>query len=734
MQKKYTTVNAQVRGRILLIAAIAIAVSICSLQLFVASARSRNEKLTVTPNFLGRSLSLADTIEFTLDRPLSPDEGTLAVIIAETDVTNLFSVSGRSLTYKPNSPLLPAGENKVTVYLVSPGNSWTAVADFQIRLEGAADVDAGQTSNIDPPSASPLENADRIKYEFTPTVAINMKGQNQTLTVPVETAPERDPYGDVDGQASLQLKVSKRGWTLNNKFDFVGVGFQKNALRFGELQDEAPKIDLSSYLIELSKDRFSLKLGHVSFGSNRHLINSFSSRGLTLTVPVGKKNELSFIAANGTSIVGYDNFLGLSRREHSVVGLTFAREFFEKEPGLLRLEVTGMRGSLLPLTDFNQQAVNDAESNIGLGFRVIGSALKHRLRYEAGFSSSRFHNPSDPEVEQGNTLTPAVTNTRNARYAEVTFDFLDGLKVWNDRTLKVSGIFRHEEIDPLFRSTAASSQADRRQNQFEVSAILGDLNFAYSTLGGDDNLAEIASILRSVTRRNNFVFGVALSTFFTPAKPRIWLPRFSYSHDRTHQYGSAFPTGGLFTNPSQIPDQMSTSSAIAAQWQISEKLNFGYRYSHVFQDNMQTGRELADFESSVSGFSVGTNAFQSLGLSFEVTRELQRAFEQPRLDRTFRVGTQVTWQTPFLRNSILSANVSTTVAGDAAYLNKNRNVEFDLQWAYKLVFGKEKFKKLEAQFFIRYSNRYGDTFDRINIIRGYTKSQGFNAGITFNIF
>ena len=716
----------------ILLGSILIALLLSTPLSLTAQTPSADQALTFTPNFMGREINLNERVELDLNRKLLLGEGRLAIFVNETDVTAFLDNDALSLRYTPKFlPFLP-GENKITVYLIRPGENWRMLGEFPFRVRDGLRSDAGETANAGRGGDSTSD--DQKRFEFTPNVAVNVKGQKRMLTVPMETAPERDPYGDTDGQGSVQLKISRRGWTLNNKFDFVGVGIQKNALRFGELQTDAPKVDLSSYLIELTKDRFVVRLGHVSFGSNRHLINSFSSRGVTVTVPVGKNIDLTFLAANGTSIVGYDNFLGVTRRNHNVLGVTFAREFFDKRPGALRLEVTGIRGSLLPLSNFNQREVNDAESSIGLGFRAAGNAFNERLRYEAGITGSRFHNPSDSKIEQGNTLTPARANTRGARYGEISFDFLDGFKVWNDRKLKVTGTFRHEEVEPLFRSIVAAGQADRRQNHFEISATLGDLSFAYANLGDNDNLERIASILRSITRRNNLVFGVALSSLFTSATPIKWLPRVSYSHERVHQYGSAFPNGGLFTSASQIPDQESRSRALSAQWQLGEKLNFAFRYNHAFQDNRQPGRELADFESSVNGVSIGTNPFQSLNISFEVTRESQRAFEQPRVDRNFRIGTQATWQTPFLKNSTLSANISTTVAGDAAKLKKTRNAEFDVQWAYKFAFGKEKYKKLEAQFFIRYANRYGDAFDRISVLRSFTKTQGFNTGITFNVF
>jgi len=41
---------------------------------------------------------------------------------------------------------------------------------------------------------------------------------------------------------------------------------------------------------------------------------------------------------------------------------------------------------------------------------------------------------------------------------------------------------------------------------------------------------------------------------------------------------------------------------------------------------------------------------------------------------------------------------------------------------------------METQFFIRYANRYGDTIDRLNFVNNFNKTQGFNFGLSFNIF
>ncbi len=701
------------------------------------SAAAGVDDLKLTANFTDREIGRRDRIVISLDRPLQPGGERLAVFIAETDLTSLFTQESIELIYLPDRFPLPVGSSLVRVYQNDPTGAWKLLAEFTLAVRddgGAAPRENNPEATVPDGIAATESTSEGTKYDFTPNVTLNLKGQNQTLTFPRESAPERNPFTEVDGQIGLELKINRRGWSLNNKFDFVGVGFRPNALRFGELQDSAPLIDLSSYLIELSKGRFKVNFGHVSFGSNRHLINSFSSRGISATIPVSKQNEITLAAMNGTSVVGYDNFIGVTKSKHNVLGVGFAREFFKERPNGLRVEFTVMRGSLLPLSNFNQGEVNDAETSLGFGFRVKGNDKKDRIRYEAGFTRSRFVNPTDPLLEQGQNVTPIRETWRNARFAEISVDLIRDRELWRQKKLKLVGTYRHEELEPLYRSIGVSLQADRRQNQFEISGNLGELNFAFGNLRDRDNLSDIVSILKTLNRRSNVVIGVPLGTFFTPEKPRKWLPQVSYTLDRVHQFGAFLPSEGEFRDESQVPDQKSYAHSFNAQWTFSERFSLGYRYGHAFQDNRQIGRERADFRSSVHAFTIGTKPLKVLDLDFELARERQHNLEQPRTDNTFRFSTRALWRTAFLKNSSLSSGISVTLAGDANNQSDARNAEFDIQWAYRFAFGSKKFKKLDTQFFVRYSNRYGNTIDRIFLVNGFNKTQAFNAGLTFNIF
>ncbi|NNE98616.1 MAG: hypothetical protein HKN25_06315 [Pyrinomonadaceae bacterium] len=703
-----------------------------------AQGATGDEPVTVTFGLSEAEIAADSLVELRLSRALNPGEGRIAVFIGATDYSSLFSLENLSLSYKPSVFPLPLGENQLSVYLIDNQGEWKTLGDFQLQVvEDPNSVEPGTQIPDEPIEAAenyPEDGESSDGIEFTPNLSINIKSQNQVLSFPRDSAPERNPFTDVAGQGSISFKVTNRGWSFSNQFDLAGSSFRQEALRFGELQNKAPRIDLSSYIVELSKGRFKFNLGHVSFGSNRHLINGFSSRGFTVAVPIGKQNEFTLAAANGTSVVGYGNFLGLSRKKHSLISGTFAREFIKERPGGLRFEFSLMRGSLLPLENFNQGEINDAEKSIGFGFRVAGNTQNQRLRYEAGFTRSKFTNPSDPDLEQGFELTPVTSETKNARYGEISLDIVQGLKLWKEKKLKLTGTYRHEEITPLFRSVGVFTQADRRKHQFEFTGNLGEINFGFGNLRDRDNLDDIASILKTLNRRNNVNVGIPLNSFFTGEKSIKWLPTVSYTFDLTHQFGAFLPTAGLFNSESHVPNQKSYNQSFNAQWNVAENLSVGYAHTRAFQDNRQPGRENADLASASNAITVNYRPFESLGLDIDFARERQKSFEQQRIDRTFRLGTRGTWATPFLKNSIFSGGFSVTLAGDTGNLNDTRNGEMDAQWAYSFNLGEKRFKKVAGQFFIRFANRYGDSIDRQFFFNTINKSQTFNAGLTFNFF
>ncbi len=712
--------------------------ALCSLvlALMIASAnadllaRADSQDLTVTASFADKEqIGPLDPIQLLLSRPVQPPEGKLAVFIDETDLTALFTATETDLSYSPKGFPLPAGGTRMIVYLVTPENDWKEIAQFPLRVLNA---ETAQPATGPAQDAGGSKNGGSNKALLTPALTIGLKSQVAQHHFPDANQPERSTYADFTLQGSIRTEIVRGGFGFQNQFDIVGSSYQKEALRFGQEGADAPRIDMSSHLMQFQAGKARVMAGHVAFGTNRYLINSFSSRGISLALPITSRADFSIAAVNGTSIVGWDNFFGLNRRKHQIVTGALGFEFIPERKGGLRLETSLLEGSLLPITNFNQGNLTDAERSKGIGFRVIATDPAGRLRIDGGLARSRFNNPQDPLLESGFETVPVRETTRNARYLDASYDILKGFKLTETKQANLTFTYRHEEIDPLFRSIAAFTQPDRLQNQFEAVASIADITTTVVHARSNDNLDEIPSILKTFGRRSGVIVGVPLvSLFGDPSNPSPWYPRLSYAFDRMHQFGAGLPVNSGFTSDSQVPDQISTNQSFLSEWQ-AQKWRFGYRFNRSFQDNRQLGREQADLRNLLNGFTVGLNPASSVDLNVEFSAESALNKEMLRTDRTYRLGPNVNWR--MSKQSTLSATVSGILAGDLAQTSKSRNAEVDLQWSYRFGVERGGYRKVQGQFFIRYANRYARAFDSLFGFQNLTKLQTLNTGLSFTFF
>src|SRR5215510_3412615 len=290
-----------------------------------ASSQELAQGLVVTANCTDHEVDASFAIALNLSRLLQAPEGRLAVLIGETDFTNLFIPSGNSLNYIPRILPLPAGESPVRVFLVSTSDEWRELTQLTLRVKApeSADSASGQPiSQAQPSAADPAKTGTAKKYGFTPSLTLGMKSQMTERHFPDSNRPPRSTFSDMTLQASLKSEMTN-GWFGNQmQFDVVGSSFRNEALRFSSLADKAPKLDLSSYLMQFQLSKAKFQVGHVTFGSNRHLISSFGSRGVTFSIPLGKWADFSLAAMNGSSVVGWSNFFGLDRRKHQILSAT----------------------------------------------------------------------------------------------------------------------------------------------------------------------------------------------------------------------------------------------------------------------------------------------------------------------------------------------------------------------------------------------------------------------------
>lgn len=780
MKRKAKNLNAKKRrGWIRVFVTVALIASLVFMQTIQAE-----ESLTVTASFSEMNVVLPDeTIEISLSRTLTKDER-VAVLIGTTDMTEFFKADEKRLIYDAKILPLPLGKTNVVVYHVSANGEWKELSSFVLSVVKEKPVEQPKTESKTEEQTTTTQTNSEVKTEekaatngeantenktetqtttdanapastasdatpqptpevrvfgfekmdFTPSITFGIKSQPFQSNFPADTRPtERATFTDYTVQGSVRNEVQRGLFSAQTQFDFAGSSVQGEALRFGTLGNAAPHVDLASYLLQVKIGRANMQIGHTSFGGNRHIINSFSSRGITFSIPITKWIDFSTGVLNGTSVVGFPNFLGLNKLRHQLQGATLGFEFLPKRPGAVRLEVTAMNGYIQPLSGFNEGRVNDAERSKGLGGRLIAGDASGRFKIEAGLAVSRFQNPQDTTLDPDGNAIPLPPISRTSHYIETSFQILRDVALTKEKKLNLNVSFKHELVNPLFRSLGASTSADKTQQEYSVDGSIGEVTIQAGHTRFNDNIKNIPSILKSLTRADRFSIGVPVASLFgDPAKPSPFLPRLSYSYDRTHQFGAGIPVnGGFEIDPSTIPDQFGTNQSFSADWQFT-KFNFGYKWNNSFTDNRQTGRETADQKTLVNGISVGFNPLSTLSVNVGLNFESSLNVETGQLNRTTSLTSGVTWQ-PF-KGAQFSANVSNTIVGDVLRTNRSRNTNFDAQFSYSLSKEKSKFKKFGAQAFIRYADTFSLTRDFVFDLNNLTRTHIISAGLTINIF
>ncbi len=670
------------------------------------------EPITITPDFDGqRPVDRFDEIALTVNRRLAPDEGRIAVILGDTDLSALIEWEGNVIRYAPELLPLPAGQAQVTVYHVRAGQPWEELGRFpiQVRLRGGFD-----------------------EARLDPSLTLNNKGQLAEDTFPApEPEPDRRIFQDFSGQLDAQGKFAHSGWSVSTQAQIVGVSYQNEALRFGDLQDDAPKIDLASYNVQVQHGAVGIQLGHVTQGRHRHLITGFGSRGVHAGL-AHRRFDVSVAALNGSRVVGWRNISGLNEPDHRILSGTFGVDILREGPGRLRLEGSYLAGSVLPRTGFNQEGVPDAEKNNGGGVRFVAATGDQRFRVEAGYAGSRYTNPFDPTLAQGGSLVPVQEETRYAHYVEATAGIIQNAMLAPHLSVGVDAAYRRERVDPLYRTVAAFVQADNLLNTFEVRGRVGAAAVQLSHSRSEDNLEEISSILKTKTRRHDVSFGVPLAALLAPTTSHrfVLLPTLSYSYNQTRQQGVDLPVNGGFS-PTHLPDQMNHIHNTGVAWQ-GNRWRFDYRFNSAFQDNRQADREEADFLNQAHSFSISLDPASqiSLGVDLSLDRAENRAAE--RVEYTRRLGLRSTVRPT--RQLTFSGSVAPTLTRNAEETARSNNTNIRFEGAYSFQFGSRLQWPARGQLFIRYARQTSTRHDILFDINNEFSTWSVNSGINVTLF
>jgi hypothetical protein len=639
--------------------------------------------LTVSASFDGAGWVRADSsITLTLSRSVSAADGRVAILVGMTDVTTLFERTGTTLRYHARALRLPSGENEVVAYTVLSGK-WKEIARLPIKVL----TPAGFSTAV-----------------LKPSVSLNNKGQLAEGHSGTQPTPQPATYQDFGFSGGVQSTHARGAWNLRTQSNFVGASRQQEALRFGIKQNQAPKIDLSDYLLQLERGPATLSLGHVSEGTNRYLINSFASRGVEARVGNTRAN-LSLAALNGSSVVGWSNFTGLDNSDHRVQSGTLNLELLPSRPGALHVDATLMNGSLLPQTSFTQGAVVDAERSTGEGVQLAAASPAQRLRFAAGLSRSRFANPlKDRELVGDTNVVEVLPETRGALYVEVSAGLLQHFVLPHLFATTLNAVYRRERVDPMYRSVATQTQADRLQDTYELNGNVGVFSLQASQSRNHDNLDDIASILKTLNHSSTAQIAVPMAPLLHVTHGVALFPTVNYGFNRMHQFGAGIPANSDFS-ASHVPDQQSDVHNAAVSWQIG-RWRVQYRYNQSTQDNRQTGRERADFFGVSNTVAVDVTARANLDVGVEGSTEHQTNREAAQTNRVRRAGGTLTWRATPLTTLTAFASSNATRDDPLSRDTYDTETRFELSRGFDL-WRTPAGNATRGQLFVRYGKTTG---------------------------
>ncbi|MCB1051241.1 MAG: hypothetical protein KDC71_11635 [Acidobacteria bacterium] len=530
-------------------------------------------------------------------------EGHWAFLVQQIDISDQFIQSDSLFTFQPASLGLPPGETELVCYFAQ-ADSWQEVARFPLKVltpRGFKQADVQPNLEV-----TVLHGLDR-------TGQFNQNEETQ-----------------ISGRGLITSQHSWADQELKIQVQVQGESVQAKALRFSELADDAPQIDLVDYQIHYQNGGFFTELGHLNFGNHRHLMQVFNQRGFQLGYQ-RERIQLALTNVYATPIAGYNHFFGWQDGHH-IQAASLGFELLARKGGL-RLDLLGLRGEKSETPAFDVGEVRESEKNQGYGIMIQATNPNNRIRMKGTWSQSRYENPATPFWQ--NTIEPA--QTKQAYWVQAQGDLLQGHMLANQPfSLSVETSF--EQVDPLYRSLASFTQSDRRTVQASLQTVWGLFSWQNRYQKIRDNLDDIPSILTTHTRRWDSQLSLPIRDLWLQ---KAFMPNLMVGWQQTHQFGAEIPINGDF-NQSHIPDQVLGQFQWGLQWQ-GAKWSAGYQYNGDSTDNRQLGREQADFQNAVHNFNLTLFPNPKFQLSLNATRGRSRNDELMSHDTTQNYGSQWQW-------------------------------------------------------------------------------------------
>jgi hypothetical protein len=665
----------------------------------------------VSGDFAGRWVRPTETLTLRIAQDLFARSGDLRLFAGIADMTALArSVQPGVIVIDPRAAPLPSGESELIVWLAE-GAAWRDVARLPLKVLTASGLEAGSV---------------------TPKLDLAAKSQFGQGSGGGATPPPRPTFLDLTGRAAASFDARRGDFSAEGNLNFSGSSYRNEALRFGQLGAEAPKVDLNDYAVNAHARSSRLAVGHLSTGNNPLLLSSFASRGVGFGQKIGPNLDLSLSALNGTGIVGYDNFFGLDEADHRVYAASAGYEFIAARPGGLRIELTYLDASVQSRSNFNVGEIPDAERSEGIGLRLSGSTAGGRVRADLVLARSNYVNPFDPQLAQGGELQAVKPATASGRIVDLNIDLLHGSKALADKhPLTVTLALHHERVEPLYRSLGAFFAADQAQNRVTLTSQMAGAQLQLLGSRQQDNIDNVPTILKNRTTIGSATLSLPLPQWFGPADRRSWWPTASYSIQDVAQRAINEPvTADSGFAATHRPDQKNRSHQLSLAWNLMP-WTLSYGASYADQDNRQVGRERADFTNGAHQLGITVRAAETLNFSLAVNRA--RSYSRERDLATYSNGGNagIDWQ--FAQRWSLAANVGRTLGSDSRNFTEssNDNAQAQLTYRYDIrSFG----RKLPGQVFVRYARQANEARDRLFSLATDGTQWAWDAGISLSLF
>jgi hypothetical protein len=703
-----------------------------------------------------------------------------------------------------------------------------------------AETTSPEAPEAEAPEAETSTDTTGFSFSLKPRVNTTIKSQFRENRSQDAGESERPTFTDATVESGFESELKWGQFTLQSRASFLGVTFQPEALRFGELQETAPKFDLSEYQIDAIWGPVQFSMGHLCYGNHPFLLDNFCSRGLTLKAQINDRIDVSVNSMSANSIVGFSNFSGLNDFDNNLTSATLGVQLVKNNASGIRFEATLLNGERKPVGDFNEGEVVDAEKSRGFGLRLFGSDNSGRLRFDAGFARSRFTNPPDRQLIEGDDPTddliddggdgddsddsddetpddsepieeepvdnepidepidepvdepvddpgaepinepiedtpipddpinaepvgnpdvvdepieepdeeipnegdpfeeqptgreleviPVEPVTRNALYAEVSYDVLREVSLGENHTASLTINARHERVDPQFQTLGASVTADQLRNLIGLNASIAGASIQFQQEWSEDNLANVPTILKTKTRNTTLNVNVPLQTVL--GSQSQFLPTLSYSYQRVRQFGANFPIPDLSGfDETEIPDQLNTQHQVGLEWAF-DNLSLSYQFSKSFQDNRQPSRENADFRNATNQLSLSwqvSSRFQlSVGYGWTSAESIEEGITR------FSASPTIGFSWEFLKGVTLAMNFNRSDNFDSLENSFSRgdSLEAVLTWNFAVTAGSGF--QIPGSAFIRYSRQANRNRDNVFSLSTDSTIEIINAGLSFS--